>query len=561
MQDPDANPAQPQHSLQRLLNHRLLLVLIVFIGLLAAAGWGYWFYESLLQRPQRIAELEEKAARQRNGLMSLNRSLDALSGSSQPPPRFESLGNSLLAPLDGIRSVDQIALLADRIGVELSNLQITPGTARPIGELELSVFDLSFKAAGSLDALADFSRALDEGIIPWLSMEEIQVNTVEQRATLSAKGSLFTLSSRPPGASPPIFLKGGSPSFQSLVSAESYGVVSDVPVLSFSVESLFDGMDSLRSIQIQVSNPELMPTFHLYAETDNNNVTFPLGPFFGSILEFNNSEPSRECRPSSGAACPSLFSTAEDRLIPTVSTATSEGEFRLDLSTPFPFYGHKEQRFYLTADIQSLPDSETVVSIEIPVDGISFASGKWPPHDQFDPFATALLLRPGPAGVTDPLAAYSGGEASASGKEIGFSFTQQDQGTYEVRLEVSDEAGGIRKDTRIITVTKANPTVQFNVGPLDRHSTVLTRTRLDPGANATFKYKWVAGKDGGSPICGIEKAFSFIPNGQGAYQSRLEVSDDAGGKGQESIWVKVTQGSPGMVFIDGSELGLGRRQP
>ncbi len=557
MQDPDANPAQAQYSLQRLLNHRLLLVLIVFIGLLAAAGWGYWFYESFLQRPQRIAELEEKVARQRNGLMSLNRSLDALSGSSPPPPRFESLGNSLLSPLDGIRSVDQISLLADRIGVELSNLQITPGTARAIGDLELSVFDLSFKATGSLDALADFSRALDEGIIPWLSMEEVQVNTVEQRATLSAKGSLFTLSSRPPGASPPTFLKGGSPSFQSLVSAESYGVVSDVPVLSFSVKSLFDGMDSLRSLQIQVSNPELMPTFHLYAETDDNNVTFPLGPFFGSILGFNNSEQSRECRPSSVAACTSLFSTAEDRLIPTVSTATSEGGFRLDLSTPFPFYGHKEQRFYLTADIRSLPDSETVVRIEIPVDGISFASGKWPPHDQFDPFATALLLRPAPAVVTDPLAAYSGGETLASGDRDGFSFTPQDQGTYEVR----DEAGGIRKDNWVINVTKVNPKAQFNVGPLDGPSIVLTRIRLDLGANATFKYEWVVSKDGGSTIFGIEKAFGFKPQDQRAYQSRVEISDDAGGRGQESIWVKVAQGSPEMVLIEGGELGLGLGQP
>ncbi len=143
MQDPDANPAQPEHSLQRLLNHRLLLVITVLFGLLAAAGWGYWFYESVFQGPQRTAELEDKAARQQNSLKSLNRSLDALSGPSQPPSRFESLGfespgyeslgNTLPAPLDGIRSVDQISLLADRVGVELSNLQITPGAARAIG--------------------------------------------------------------------------------------------------------------------------------------------------------------------------------------------------------------------------------------------------------------------------------------------------------------------------------------------------------------------------------------------------------------------------------------------
>ena len=245
---------------------------------------------------------------------------------------------------------------------------------------------------------------MQEGIIPWLSMDEIQVKTGEQQAILSAKGSLFTLSSRPLGASPPIFLKGGNPSFQSLVTAEPYGAVSDVPILSFSVESQFDGMDSLRSIQIQVSNPELVPTFHLYAETGDNEVTFPLGSFFESLLGFNNSEQNRDCRPSSGAPCPSLFSAAEDRLIATASTATSQGRFRLDLSDPFPFHGHKEQRFYLTADIQSLPNSETLISIGIPVDGINFASGKWPPDDHPDNFAATLLLRPGPEQVTERLA-------------------------------------------------------------------------------------------------------------------------------------------------------------
>ena len=125
-------------------------------------------------------------------------------------------------------------------------------------------------------------------------------------------------------------------------------------------------------------------------------------------MDFSNSEPSRDCRPSSGAACASLFRSAEDRLIPTASTATSEGRFRIDLSDPFPFFGHKEQRFYLTADILSLPDSENLISLEIPVDGINFASGKWPPQDQFDPFAATLLLRPGPGGVTERLALEAG---------------------------------------------------------------------------------------------------------------------------------------------------------
>jgi hypothetical protein len=626
MQDSDANPAQLEHRLQRLLNHRLLLVVTVLFGLLAAAGWGYWFYESVFQGPQRTAELEDKAARQRNSLKSLNRSLDALSGSSQPPPRYESLGNTLPAPLDGIRSVDQISLLADRIGVELSNIQITPGAARAIGELELSVFDVSFKASGALDALADFSRALQEGVIPWLSMDEVQVSIDEKQATLSAKGSLFTLSSRPVGASPPIFLKGGSPAFQSLVTAESYGVVSDVPIFSFSVESLFDGMDSLRSVQIRVSNPEHVPSLHLYAETGDNEVTFPLGSFFESLLEFNDSEQSPGCRPSAGAACPRLFSAAEDRLIPTTSTATSEGRFRLDLSEPFPFYGHQEQRFYLTADIQSLPDSETLISIEIPVDGINFASGKWPPDGHPDPFAADLLLRPGPAEVTERLTAYFGGETPlhlaradraqnpgnfvltstpvygellgefpnlryrhygndlkqdsftyrtgegplrsgasivilevtqpvtingptsgpegatlaltstldqsgeardftyrwtlsrkgetlASGEEEGFSFILKDQGTYKIGLEVRDEAGGIRKDNRVITVTKVDPTVQFDLGPLDGPATELTSTLLDPGANATFRYEGGVSKDGKFTILGTEKGLSLMPQG------------------------------------------------
>ena len=72
------------------------------------------------------------------------------------------------------------------------------------------------------------------------------------------------------------------------------------------------------------------------------------------------------------------------------------------------------------------------------------------------------------------------GQILDSGDEDGFSFTPQDPGVYEVRLEIRDEAGGIRRDHRVITVTTVNPTVQFKAGPSDGSSLGLISALLEP---------------------------------------------------------------------------------
>ena len=165
--------------------------------------------------------------------------------------------------MDGIRSLDRLTRLAERTGVTLT-IRLVPGEAREVGEVDLEVFQLGFTADGDMDQLNEFFRALQEGILPGLVINDVQIRINQEQSSLSATTSLLTLSGQPLGATPPSFLKAGAA--PAPAPAVSRVDATDVPVMSFSVESLFSGTDALRSLRLQVSPPEALSTLKLYAD-------------------------------------------------------------------------------------------------------------------------------------------------------------------------------------------------------------------------------------------------------------------------------------------------------
>jgi hypothetical protein len=304
---------------------------------------------------------------------------------------------SLLSPMDGIRALDQLALLAERTSVDLSNVQLSPGTPRAVGEVELTVFDLSFTASGDLGDLTDFSLALEEGILPGLVIENIQTNVGHQQSTSTASGSLFTLSTLPSGTPVmPVFLKAGTLAFDGIQPEVSASAATDVPILAFSVESLFDGMDALRSIRIQASHPQVLSSLKLYAEVNQDGDDLPLGPVFASVLDDDSSGRETDCRPALPSSCAGDYGTEKGTLIATTATAMDDGSFIISPASPFAFAGHREQRFYLTADLQALTVRGAVVDVRIPPGGITFTSGKWPANDGAAPISSSFRVRKPP---------------------------------------------------------------------------------------------------------------------------------------------------------------------
>src|SRR5207237_10776600 len=57
------------------------------------------------------------------------------------------------------------------------------------------------------------------------------------------------------------------------------------------------------------------------------------------------------------------------------------------------------------------------------------------------------------------------GTAYASGTSDSFSFTPDDNGTYIVKLKVTDDDGGVGCDTKTIIVNNVNPTASITGAP------------------------------------------------------------------------------------------------
>jgi uncharacterized delta-60 repeat protein len=137
------------------------------------------------------------------------------------------------------------------------------------------------------------------------------------------------------------------------------------------------------------------------------------------------------------------------------------------------------------------------------------------------------------------------GQSIANGGNANFSFTPDDNGTYTVKLTVTDAAGNVGVATDIITVTNVAPTatltVDSNPGTEGAVET-LTASATDPGTvdyadGFTYSYTVTKQHDGGaittfaSGTSGPESTdpISFMPDDDGTYVVTVTATDKDGG--------------------------------
>src|SRR5262249_46830807 len=118
-----------------------------------------------------------------------------------------------------------------------------------------------------------------------------------------------------------------------------------------------------------------------------------------------------------------------------------------------------------------------------------------------------------------------------------FNFTPPDEGSYTVRLTVSD---GITDTTAVSDPIQVNdvapsgstisgaPTDPTNEGD----AIALSANPVDAGVNDTFTYSWSVKKDGSAYDLGsadtASQNFSFTPNDNGSYVATVRVTDNSG---------------------------------
>jgi hypothetical protein len=497
----------------RCLNHPGSLAGLLVLALAVASAWGYWYYETSVRQPAQLAELREESHRLRISLGGLQQSLEAADpDDTEILARQVRLGReTLLSPMDGVRAIDQIGALAQRTDITLSNVQMSPEGTRMVGDTQITVFNVGFTAQGDLDNLTDFTRALYEGVLPWLVVSEVQTSVSQQRPSLTARATLLTLpGQRPRLGAISVLLSSGQPAFEALHPEVSAQTAAEVPILAFTMESRLNGMDALRSVRIHTPQPELISTLKLYAEATGQEVTYPLGPVLAPISDRD------ECRPALSSACLQQQSNQKDIHIPTTATATPGGGLLLEPIVPFAFQGHREQRFYIIADLQVLQSIQTMVEITIPPEGVTFTSGRWPAAGFTQPITGHLVA----SRATDTPSPQ--GDRPAPKVEI-----VPHQLESEVSaVELTGDIQGFEDDT-------------------------------------TISYQWDVTLDDSLVATGAESSFSFAPEKDGTYLVSLAVTDAEGVEVQDRVWIQVLGDPRHVEFHRGSEsdLAAGKETP
>src|SRR5262249_39003117 len=116
-------------------------------------------------------------------------------------------------------------------------------------------------------------------------------------------------------------------------------------------------------------------------------------------------------------------------------------------------------------------------------------------------------------------------------------------GSYEIRLTVSDEDGGSTTVSQTITVANVAPTATINGAPassLPGTSISLTSTVTDPSSVDTatgFTLAWSVLKNGASYTTGTGSSFTFTPNDYAIYTVTLTATDKDGDTGTSSVTI------------------------
>ena len=144
-----------------------------------------------------------------------------------------------------------------------------------------------------------------------------------------------------------------------------------------------------------------------------------------------------------------------------------------------------------------------------------------------------------------------------------FSFTPTDNGSYVVKLYVTDGLGGTFYDTAAITVANVAPTGTVS-GPTTGNEgspVTVTATAADAGPADTLGYAWTVTKDGEAftlPEGTVTNAatFTFMPTDEGAYVASVVVSDDDTGTVTLTHELTVANVAPTATQTDVPESGI-----
>jgi hypothetical protein len=193
-------------------------------------------------------------------------------------------------------------------------------------------------------------------------------------------------------------------------------------------------------------------------------------------------------------------------------------------------------------------DSETInVTNVAPTATINGAPASSPEGTQIS--LTSAVSDPGTAdthtyawSVTKNGNPYGPGGTNAS-----FSFTPDDNASYEVKLTITDDDGGSGSDTETITVTNVDPTATINGAPASSPEGTLislTSSKSDPGSADTHTYAWSVKKDGSAYASATTQDFSFTPDDNASYEVKLTITDDDGGSGSNTKTITGTNVAP-----------------
>ena len=153
------------------------------------------------------------------------------------------------------------------------------------------------------------------------------------------------------------------------------------------------------------------------------------------------------------------------------------------------------------------------------------------------------------------------GAAYASGSSTAFAFTPDDEGTYVVTFQATDDGAMSGSDSMTIIGTNVTPTAHVSVAQslvtVPQQSIAFSGSFTDPGVLDTHRVTWNFGDGasstanygpGGSATLSASHSYAAA----GTYTLRLTVTDDDGGAGQATATVTVQTTQAALNRIAGA---------
>jgi ELWxxDGT repeat protein len=150
------------------------------------------------------------------------------------------------------------------------------------------------------------------------------------------------------------------------------------------------------------------------------------------------------------------------------------------------------------------------------------------------------------------------GSPFATGTNSSFSFTPDDNDTYDLSLTVTDSATQQATAQQAIVVTNASPVAEIVAPPLAAEvgtALQLTGNATDAGALDTFTYSWVVMLGATQIATGTTSSLSFTPRLLGTYDVTFTATDSDGFSDSDTVSINAYQFGTtfGAVVIDDLE--------